>query len=85
MSVLHHSDGDIKKLANVDRDIHNGWRWDWLERKVIVDVDKICPELKWHKGPLTMLVKGSIRKIDLPGKAIYTLCPKNDPIRYGCK
>ena len=32
-----------------------------------------------------MLVKDRIRKFDLPGKAICTLCPKDDPIRYDGK
>ena len=84
MSILQrYGEEDELKLVDIDKDQSNKWRWDWLEKSIVVDPAKILPKSDWSKGSLTLLVKDYIRKVDIPGKASCTLCENNGYIKYG--
>ena len=59
------------ELGDVDDGVRNMWRWDWLEKSVLVDPVKkfYKAKLNWLNIPVTMMDKDHIRKIDKPGEA----------------
>ena len=73
--VFLHNDEHEKKLHDIERDIPNKWRWEWLETKVLIPnpVSKF-PKLNSTHGPLSMALKDHIRKFDIPETAICILC-----------
>ena len=84
MSILQrYGNEDETKLQEVEKTVSNKWRWDWLEKTVVVDPGKICPKLNWKKGPLTLIAKDTFRKVDLAGKAICTVCQADGYVTYG--
>ena len=80
MSII---DRSVIKLVDVDNGVRNKWRWDWLEKSVLVDPLNKFPEVKlnWSNGPVRMMAKDHIRKIDKPGKALCVACD-DDSITY---
>lgn len=84
MSILErYGEDDELKLEEVEKEVANRWRWEWLEGTVVVDPAAILPKLNWRKGQLTLLVKDTIRKINIPGKAVCTVCSADGYITYG--
>ena len=46
----------------------NKWRREWLGTKLsIPDLASKFPKLNWTHGPLSMVLKDPIRKVDIPG------------------
>ena len=46
----------------------NKWRREWLGTKLsIPDLASKFPKLNWTHGPLSMVLKNHIRKVDIPG------------------
>ena len=65
----------MQKLHDIEKDIPNKWRWEWLETKVsIPDPASKFPKLNWTHGPLSMVLKNHIIKVDIPGTASRILC-----------
>ena len=75
MIIERHSDEHEKKLHDIEKDIPNKWQWEWLETKVSTpDPASKFPKLNWTHGPLSIVLKDRIRKVDIPGTASCILC-----------
>lgn len=60
------------QVREIDSSVKNKFRWEWLEKKV---------DLKLKKQEVSVLLSECIQKINIPGKAICSLC--KDQIYYG--
>ena len=69
---------DDAKVREIDADLKNKFRWDWLDRKVTV-----CPVGSSKEEPLSVLVADFVKKLDVAGKALCTVC--DDVILYGSR
>jgi len=76
-SILQrHKDEDESRLFDSEKGIANKWRWEWLEKTELDPSEKFA-KLSWTHGPIKIVAKDHIRKIDEPGKAICSLCPES--------
>ena len=79
MRILERSNRiDAAKVSEVEQNITNKWLWQWMEKLVELDPAAKFPKLEWKHGPLKIMAKDHIRKIDEPGKAICTICKDSD-------
>ena len=62
------------ELFDVERDVENKWRWEWLETSINVDPAELHPKLKLTGGPITVIAKDCVRKIDVAGTALCQIC-----------
>ena len=69
---------DEAKVREIDADLKNKFRWDWLDRKVTVS-----PVGSSKQEPLSVLVSDFVKKLDVAGKALCTVC--DDVILYGSR
>ena len=75
MIIERHNDKHENKLHDIEKDIPNKWRWEWLESKIsIPDSASKFPKLNWTHGPLSMVLKYHTRKVNIRGTASCILC-----------
>lgn len=65
-------------VAEIDKNVKNKFRWDWLQRTVTMKV-KLGKKIEEISETLEQFIK----KCDLPGKAFCIYC--NDVINYGSR
>ena len=83
MSEILHRDDQNNVVDQVDEGIPNKWKWEWLQKIVSIDVKNSYPSLQWKsQEPLSVCLKDSIRKINVPGQAICLVCNKKS-VKYG--
>ena len=44
----------------VNKECTNKWKWEWMKRSVVVDVNDILHSASWKCGPLTINLKDDI-------------------------
>ena len=66
---------DNSKERELDSEIKNKFRWDWLDRTLSIRLGK--------GEPIPVVVGDFAKKVDVPGKAICTIC--DDLIFYGSR
>ena len=54
---------DSSRVEIVDKECTNKWKWEWMERSVVVDVNDILHSASWKCGLLTINLKDDIRKV----------------------
>ena len=74
MKIIQRTKEDELGLVELEESVTNKWRWEWLEKLLVLDLAKLFPSLNWTGGPITVVAKDYMHKVDEPGKATCAVC-----------
>ena len=52
------------RVEIVEKECTNRWKWEWMKRSIVVDVNDILHSASWKCGPLTIKLIDDIRKVN---------------------